>query len=131
MEEKDFAMEAIVERMEEMKLEIAALKEALAARDAEAEECADGHHHDFSRIKSMFEESFEKLAETLRPILDKATRRVSEPTMAAVAKAEEKISLNPLAAVAIALGAGFIIGKVCALATHCYHCHCDDDEDEE
>lgn len=135
MEEKDFAMEAIVERMEEMKLEIAALKEALAAKTEEVHEegahFAQGHHGiDLGKIRIMLEEGFEKVTETLRPLVEKAGRKISEPTRAAMAKAEEKIAVNPLMAVAVALGAGFIIGKICTIATHCYHYHYEEDEEE-
>ena len=135
MEEKDFAMEAIVERMEEMKLEIAALKEALAAKTEEASDggahFVHGHHGiDLGKIKNMLEEGFEKVTETLRPLVEKAGHRISEPTRAALAKAEEKIAVNPLMAVAVALGAGFVIGKICTLATHYYHCCYEEDEEE-
>ncbi len=135
MEEKDFAMEAIVERMEEMKLEIAALKEALTEK---AEKELEGGAHfghgphgiDLGKIKCMIEEGFEKVTETLRPLVESAGRRISEPTRAAVARAEEKIAVNPFAAVAVALGAGFVLGKICTMATRYYHC-CYEEEDDE
>lgn len=135
MEEKDFAMDAIVERMEEMKLEIAALKEALAEKAEAAEKCEpeeNGFQHlDLHKIKGMLEEGFEKLNAALHPLLEKTGQKISEPTRAAVAKVEEKISVKPLTAVVIALGAGFILGKMCALAAHHYHCDCYDDDEED
>lgn len=129
MGEKDFAMDAIVERMEEMKLEIAALKEALAAKTEETEgkEC---RRPDLGKIGDMLEEGFGKVTETLKPLLERAGHKIYDPTRAAVAKAEEKVAVNPLLAVAVALGAGFVIGKICAMTTQYYHCPCfEDDED--
>lgn len=135
MEEKDFAMDSIVERMEEMKLEIAALKEALAAKIEGAEDCEckerGAHSIDLNKIKNMLEESFEKLTDTLRPLLEKAGHKISDPAKAAVARAEEKIIIKPFTAVAIALGAGFILGKICTFAANCYHCDCYDEEDDD
>lgn len=137
MEEKDFAMEAIVERMEEMKLEIAALKEALAQKAEDiAEEGGEHFRHgvhsiDLGKIRSMLEEGFEKVTETLRPLVETAGRRISGPTRAAVAKAEEKIVVNPFTAVVVALGAGYVIGKICTMATRYYHCSCEEDDEDE
>lgn len=125
MEEKDFAMEAIVERMEEMKLEIASIKEAMTANeDAPKATCPT---IDFSKIRSMLEEGFEKVADALRPLAERADRNIGKPARAVVEKAEEKIVVNPFAAVAIALGAGLIIGKLISMSCPFSY---DDDDDE-
>lgn len=108
--ESNYMTEDMAARMEEMKAEIAALKELLAEKKDEA----------VSRIpdiKSMVEEGFAKVSDAIRPLAEEANRRIGNPTKEAVSRVEEKIAVHPFAAVMIALGAGLVVGKMLDIAT--------------
>ncbi len=107
MGDNDFRMEEIMERFENMKAEIASLKDTLVEREASVAK----NMPDMGKIKSLFEDAFAKLIETIRPVLDGANRSISEPAKAVASKVEEKIIIHPFTAVMIALGAGIVIGK--------------------
>lgn len=107
MGDNDFRMEEIMERFENMKAEIASLKDNLVEREASVAK----NMPDMGKIKSLFEDAFAKLIETIRPVLDGANRSISEPAKAVASKVEEKIIIHPFTAVMIALGAGIVIGK--------------------
>lgn len=107
MGDNDFRMEEIMERFENMKAEIASLKDTLVEREASVAK----NMPDMGKIKSLFEDAFAKLIETIRPVLDGANRSISEPAKAVASKVEEKIIIHPFTAVLIALGAGIVIGK--------------------
>lgn len=107
MGDNDFRMEEIMERFENMKAEIASLKDTLVEKEASVAK----NMPDMGKIKSLFEDAFAKLVETIRPVLDGANRSISEPAKAVASKVEEKIIIHPFTAVMIALGAGIVIGK--------------------
>ena len=108
MEENSFSSEnmTVEERMECMQREIEELKAALASKDPSPQKAVD-----MSKIKCMFDEGFSKIVEALRPVLDSANQKISEPAKAAATKLEEKIAVNPFTAVMMALGVGFLLGK--------------------
>lgn len=108
MEDNNFSGSdaTMMERMESMQREIEELKAALAEK-----ELASGKSADMSKIKCMFEEGFSKIIDALRPVLDGANQKLSEPAKAAATKIEEKIVVNPFTAVMLALGLGFLLGK--------------------
>ena len=91
MGDNDFRMEEIMERFENMKAEIASLKDTLVEREASVAK----NMPDMGKIKSLFEDAFAKLIETIRPVLDGANRSISEPAKAVASKVEEKIIIHP------------------------------------
>ena len=61
MGDNDFRMEEIMERFENMKAEIASLKDTLVEREASVAK----NMPDMGKIKSLFEDVFAKLIETI------------------------------------------------------------------
>ena len=112
--ESNYTPEDMAAHMEEMKEEIAALKQLLAEKRDEAADRGRDMKHD---IRAMVEEGFAKVSDAIRPFAEKAGHRIADPTKDVVARVEEKIVIHPIAAVMIALGAGLVVGKMIDVAT--------------
>ncbi|MDO5562353.1 MAG: hypothetical protein Q4F74_01935 [Synergistaceae bacterium] len=96
-----------IERLE------ARVEELTAALDAKVESKVD-----LTKIKNALNGGTDYVLNAIRPVIDK----YEQPTKEAVAKAGGKVSDNPFLSVAVAFGAGIIIGTV---LNHC--CKSSDD----
>lgn len=112
--EGSYTNEEIMRRMEEMRDEIATLKAALAAKASETSETAETERAapDMRGVRHMFEEGFERMSEALRPLVEEADRKIGGSARHIVAQTEEHIGARPFTSVALALGAGLLIGRL-------------------
>jgi ElaB/YqjD/DUF883 family membrane-anchored ribosome-binding protein len=104
--ENDVRIEELVLLVENMREEIAALKESVAK-----EETTERRGPDMTKIKSFLDDGFAKVSEALRPAVEKAREKIGKPAGDTVNALEEKIAAHPFASVGIALAAGFVAGK--------------------
>jgi ElaB/YqjD/DUF883 family membrane-anchored ribosome-binding protein len=112
-------MENMAIRIEEMKAEIAALRIMLAEkREKPADKAPE--------IRSMLEDGFAKVSDAIRPLAREVSRGIGRPARSVVTNIEEKIALNPLAAIMVALGAGLVVGKALDIAAR----HTDTENDD-
>jgi ElaB/YqjD/DUF883 family membrane-anchored ribosome-binding protein len=105
--ENDIRIEELVLLVENMRDEIAALKESVAREEAAAERRGP----DMAKIKSFLDDGFAKVSEALRPAVEKAKEKIGKPAGDTVNALEEKIAAHPFASVGVALAAGFVAGK--------------------
>ena len=108
---KDIAkatQEELAASVEAMKAEIAELKDALAEKEHQVMKKMP----DMEKVKATFREGYNKISEAVKPILDQADVKLGEPAREAMHKVEKNITVHPLASVAVALGAGLVIGKL-------------------
>ncbi len=93
------------ERIAELEAQVEALREALEAQ----QECAQTKPLiDFTKVKSAIDDGSEYVINAMKPLIEK----YEAPSKAAVAKVENKVTDNPFLSVAVAFGAGIVIGTV-------------------
>lgn len=100
-----------------LSLHIAELKEEIATLKAklhEKEKRVEGH---IPEIKEMIEEGFEKVSDAVRPFAKEAEHAIAEPTKEIMSLIEERINARPFTAMLVALGAGFVIGRLLDVTT--------------
>ena len=105
--EGDARLEELVLLVESIREEVADLKKSIA-KDAEEEERPGP---DMAKIKSLLDAGFARVAETLRPLAEKARDKIGKPAGATVNAIEEKIAAHPFASVGLAVIAGFAVGR--------------------
>ena len=93
------------ERIAELEAKIQELEGALGAQNESEEK---KHLVDFAKVKGAIDSSAEYVLNAIRPVME----RYEEPSKAAVAKVGGKVSENPFLSVAVAFGAGIVIGTV-------------------
>ena len=92
------------ERIAELEAQVKALQNALTVQQStETKPLID-----FKKVKSAIDDGSEYVIKAMRPLIEK----YEEPSKAAVAKVETKVSDNPFLSVAVAFGAGIVIGTV-------------------
>ena len=91
--------------MEEMAREIQSLKAALAKRATQAESADD--------IRSMLNDCFARITEAIKP------SEIHGSIKDSVNEMSESISAHPIAAVSVALTAGFLIGRTVDRLSRC------------
>jgi ElaB/YqjD/DUF883 family membrane-anchored ribosome-binding protein len=93
--------------MEEMAREIRSLRAAMEERDGSAgdENCPES-------LRSMIEDGFSKISETLAPFVDEAAGKIPRSLRETVDMVGRRISERPLTSVAVAAASGFVIGRI-------------------
>jgi ElaB/YqjD/DUF883 family membrane-anchored ribosome-binding protein len=109
----DIKIEDLIQRIDSMQEEIASLRESIDGRTPE------NRSFDIDRIKSLLQDGFSKITEAVGPAMDGVKVKLASPAKAVATSVEEKIAAHPLTSVAIALGAGLVIGKAVSSACRC------------